>query len=267
MDRVDYEFLEVERRKDNIAIVRFNRPESLNALNRGLMREIEKLTEEFYGDTETRVVIFTGKGKYFSAGADLFEKPTIETPTVLEKIRYLKTGPRMIWKIYEMEQITIAAINGAAMGGGCCIATACDFRIGDEGCVAGFPEVKLGMNLSWISVPMVTHIIGPVNAKKMIILARNNSAETLLKWGFIEEIVKPKENLIKRAIELAQDYAEMPPIAAQMVKRSVNETVSALDRAIMHQDREQFYLTSLTEDYKEGIKSFFEKRKGKFKGN
>ena len=165
-----------------------------------------------------------------------------------------------------MEQITIAAINGAAMGGGCCIATACDFRIGDEGCVAGFPEVKLGMNLSWISVPMATHIIGPVNAKKMIILARNNSAETLLKWGFIEEIVKP-DNLIKRAIELAQDYAEMPPIAAQMVKRSVNETVSALDRAIMHQDREQWYLTSKTEDYKEGIKSFFEKRKGKFKGN
>ena len=86
-------------------------------------------------------------------------------------------------------------------------------------------------------------------------------------YSFIEEIVKPKENLIKRAIEFAQDYAEMPPIAAQMVKRSVNQTVSALDRAIMHQDREQYYLTSKTEDFNEGIKSFFEKRKGKFKGN
>ena len=261
---MEYKHLLIEKRDDHIAIVTLNRPDQLNTLNSTLMREIEHLTEEFQEDTETRVVIFTGAGKYFSGGVDL--KETRKPSTLLEQTRAKQIGPRMIRKIFMMDQITIAAINGGAFGGGCCIVTACDFRIGAEGCMAGFPESRLGMNLSWTAVPLTVHLIGPTNAKEMIILGKNVKAQKLLKWGFLMDVV-PKEELLERAVEIAKNYAEMPPIPAQMIKKSINYVSAALDQAIMHMDADQHSLTMKTDDLKEGIASFFGRRKGNYKGN
>ncbi len=261
---MEYKHLLIEKRDDHIAIVTLNRPDQLNALNSTLMREIEQVTGEFQRDTETRVVIFTGAGKYFSVGADLKEQRS--PSTLLEQTRAKQIGPRMIRKIFMIDQITIAAINGGALGGGACIVSACDFRIGAEGCMSGFPESRLGMNLSWVSVPLVVHLIGPTFAKEMIILGKNNDAQTLLKWGFISEIV-PREGLLERAIEIARNYVEMPPIPAQMIKKSINHIIGALDQAIMHMDADQHSLTMKTEDLREGIAAFFGKRKGNYKGN
>ncbi|MHA2186266.1 MAG: enoyl-CoA hydratase/isomerase family protein, partial [Promethearchaeota archaeon] len=221
---MDYKHLLIERRDDHIAIVTLNRPDQLNTLNSTLMRELEKVTEDFHEDTDTRVVIFTGAGRYFSGGADLKEQRI--PATLLEQSRAKQIGPRMIRKIFMMDQITIAAINGGAFGGGCCIVSACDFRIGDENCRAGYPESKLGMNLSWVSVPLAVHLIGPTYAKEMIILGKNNEAQTLLKWGFLNEVV-PREKLLERAIEIAKEYARMPPIPAQMIKKSINHIIGA----------------------------------------
>ncbi len=100
----------------------------------------------------------------------------------------------------------------------------------------------------------------------MIILGKNNKAPTLLKWGFLSEIV-PKEKLLERAIEIANNYVEMPPIPAQMIKKSINHIIGALDHAIMHMDADQHSLTMTTEDLREGIAAFFGKRKGNYKGN
>jgi enoyl-CoA hydratase/carnithine racemase len=262
--KMEYKNLIVEKRVDHIAIVTLNRPEQLNTLSTDLMKEIEYLTEEFQSDTETRVVIFTGAGKYFSGGRDLTEQqvPT----TVLERQRAIQNGPRMIRKLYNMNQITIAAINGGAFGGGCGIVSALDFRIGDENCMAGFPESRLGMSLSWTILPLVVHLIGATYAKEMTILGKNNNAQTLLKWGFLNEIV-PQENLLDRAIEIAKEYAAMPPIPAQMIKKTINHINGALDQAIMHMDMDQLMLTLQTEDLREGVAAFFGKRDGKFKGN
>ena len=206
----------------------------------------------------------TGAGRYFSGGRDLTEQggPT----TVLGRQRAIQNGPRMIRKLFVMEQITIAAINGGAFGGGCCIASALDFRIGDEKCMAGFPESRLGMSLSWTILPIILHLIGPTFAKEMTILGKNNDAQTLLKWGFLSEVV-PKENLLERAIEIAKEYARMPPIPAQMIKKTINHISGALDQAVMHMDMDQLMLTLQTEDLREGISAFFGKRDGKFKGN
>ncbi|MHA1932086.1 MAG: enoyl-CoA hydratase/isomerase family protein [Promethearchaeota archaeon] len=261
---MEYKNLLIEKRDDHIAIVTLNRPDQLNTLNSTLMGEIEHLTEEFQEDTETRVVIFTGAGKHFSGGADL--KESRKPATLLEQTRAKQIGPRMIRKIFMMDQITIAAINGGAFGGGCCIVTACDFRIGAEGCMAGFPESRLGMNLSWGAVPLTVHVIGPTYAKEMIILGKNNDAQTLLKWGFLSEVV-PKEKLLDRAIKIAKEYTEIPPIPAQMIKKSINHVIGALDQAIMHMDADQHSLTTKTEDLKEGIAAFFGKREGNYKGN
>ena len=261
---MEYKHLLIEKRDDHVAIVTLNRPDQLNALNSALMSEIEYLTEEFQRDTETRVVIFTGAGKHFSVGADLKEQRA--PSNLLEQTRAKQIGPRMIRKIFMMDQITIAAIKGGALGGGACIVSACDFRIGEENCMAGFPESRLGMNLSWVAVPLVVHLIGPTFAKEMIILGKNNDAQTLLKWGFLSEIVL-KEKLLERAIEFAKDYVEMPPIPAQMIKKSINHIIGALDQAIMHMDADQHSLTMTTEDLREGIAAFFGKRKGNYKGN
>ncbi|MHA2122028.1 MAG: enoyl-CoA hydratase/isomerase family protein, partial [Promethearchaeota archaeon] len=100
----------------------------------------------------------------------------------------------------------------------------------------------------------------------MIILGKNNDAQTLLKWGFLSEIVS-KEKLIERAIEIAKDYVKMPPIPAQMIKKSINHIIGALDQAIMHMDADQHSLTMTTEDLREGFTAFFGKREGKYKGN
>ncbi len=261
---MEYKNLIIEKREDHIAIVTLNRPAKLNALSTPLMSDIEHVTEEFHSDTETRVVIFTGAGKIFSAGRDLSENPP--RTNFLGRQRANQIGPRMIRKLFNMEQITIAAINGGALGGGAGIAAALDFRIGDENCYAGYPESRLGMSLSWTILPLMVHLIGPMYAKEMVILGKNYDAQTLLKWGFLSEVVS-KEKLIDRAIEIAKEYASMPPIPAQMIKKSVNNISSALDNAIMHMDMDQLMLTLGTKDLMEGINAFFGKRKGEFKGD
>ena len=261
-------YLTIEK-DQHVATVIFNRPDALNALNVQLMHEIIATAEAFREDVETRVVIFTGAGKCFSAGLDLTDTEYIQRfqeDSMLMKLRFLKLGPRMIKAIYDMDQITIAAVNGAATGGGACIAAACDFRLGAENCLVGYPEVGLSMNLSWVALPMCVNLIGPSKAKQMVILAKKENAATLLKWGFLDEVVSA-EDLLASAKKMAGTYASRPPIVAQMVKRSVNAIASALDQAIMHMDADQFLLSSETEDFTEGITAFLEKREPRFKGN
>jgi len=263
-----YQHLTIEKNRW-IATVYLNRPEKANALNVELMNEIAEAANAFNDDTETRVVIFSGKGSHFSAGADLSgrsEGDIQAESTMLMRQRQLKIGPRMISSLFNMDQITIAAINGMALGGGACITTACDFRIGAENCAAGYPEVPLGMSLTWVSLPLCVHLIGPARAKRMVILGKKETAKTLLDWGFLDEVV-PEDQLMNAALEMANAYTAMPPVAAQMVKKSINAISSALDQSIMHMEMDQLMLTHLGEDNREGVMAFFEKRKAVFKGN
>ncbi len=213
---MNYENLIVER-QGKIAIVKFNRPDRLNALSIDLMQDIERVTEEFQEDIETRVVIFTGQGKHFSAGADLRDpkRAVNAKASLLEKQRQFHLGPRMIQKLYRHEPITLAAIKGGALGGGACIVSALDLRIGTEDCFCAYPESGLGIPLSWVSLPLCVHLIGPARAKRFVILAQREKAQTLLDWGFLDEVV-PGDRLLDRAMEMAAQYAAMPPVAAQM---------------------------------------------------
>ena len=263
---MNYTSLTIER-SDQIAVVRLNRPEKHNALSITLMEEIETLTDELRKDVDTRVVVFTGAGKHFSAGVDLTEPRRLESiqKSTLARLRDSHLGPRMLKKILDIDQITIAAINGGALGGAACMVSAMDFRIGADDCFVAYPECRLGMSLSWVSVPLCVHLVGPARAKRFIILAQRETAQTLLDWGFLDEIA-PKDQLLTQAMAMAKQYAAMPPIPAQMIKKSVNAISCALDQSIMHMDMDQLALTATTQDYREGISAFLEKRKPEFRG-
>ena len=263
--KAEYEFLEIEQ-SGPITTVWLNRPEKFNALSVDLMAEVEQVSRSFLNAETTRVVVFRGRGKHFSAGADLKpDRAAARTPLVMRR-RDSALGARMIRAILEIDQVTIAGLQGAALGGAVCLATACDFRIGSEDCFCGYPEVNLGMNLMWQALPLCVHLIGPARAKRMIMLGANENAQTLQDWGFLDEVVE-RERLDEAVIAMAGDYASQPPVAVQMIKQSINAVNSALDAAIMHMDTDQNLLTATTEDLREGMAAFLEKRKPEFKGN
>ena len=246
-----------------IATVSIDRPNSMNALSIEVLKEFCTLQEYFREDLETRVVIFTGEGENFSAGADLKEKAQLSTK--LESWRN-NFGKPAIKSILEIDQITIAAVNGYCLGGAACIASACDFRIASNKSLLGYPEINLGINLNWLGLPLAVRLIGPAKAKKMVIGGENENAETLLSWGFYDEICDA-DSLMDQAISMANLYASKSPIAAQMIKRSVNNLVYKNDESIMHMDYDQTLLTHETQDRREAVTAFFEKRDPSFKGD
>ena len=251
------------KKEGYICWVYLNRPKSLNALNTEILKELTEFNSSLNEDLDSRVIIYTGSGENFSSGADLKEKQ--KPKTKLEAWRK-NFGKPAIWSFLEVNQITIAAINGYCLGGAACIASACDFRIASDSSMLGYPEINLGINLNWLCLPLAVRLIGPAKAKRIVISGENENAETLLKWGFYDE-VHPKENLLKAAKKMANLYASKPPIAAQMIKRSVNELTYSGDDAIMHMDYDQTLLTHETRDRKEAIMSFFEKRVPEYKGD
>ncbi len=261
---MDFEHIVVTK-NGPVATLLFNRPLESNALNLRIMEEIEFASRQFLGDEQTRVVVFRGAGRHFSAGADLKQRGS-QSLSLNMRRRSAGLGARMIRAILEINQVTIAAIHGAALGGGACIPTACDFRIGSDDCFVGYPEVNLGMNLMWRSLPLCVRLIGPARAKRMIMLGDNENAQTLLGWGFLDEMV-PRPELDQAVAKMAERYAGQSPIAVQMIKQSINAVSYALDDAIMHMDTDQNLLTGFSGDQKEGMQAFLEKRKPDFKGN
>jgi enoyl-CoA hydratase len=260
-----YQHVTIERHGP-IAVVTFNRPERANALNYAHLAEIEQAALAFRDDAQTRAVIFTGAGKHFSSGADLTD-PGAEyrVPLVLRR-RRTRIGERVIHALYDIDQITIAAWNGAAMGGGACIATALDFRIGADDCFMQYPEIDIGLNLMWQSLPLCTRLVGASRAKRLVAGGERVHAQTLLQWGALDDLV-PRAQLLQRALEMAGHYAAKPPAAVQMIKRSVNAIEAVLDRSVMHMDADQNLFAQTTEDRRIAAASYRGDDKPTFTGN
>jgi enoyl-CoA hydratase/carnithine racemase len=265
------EFLSIEKGlgpDGRIAVVRFDRGDGLNGLSPEAMRQLTSVARGFEDDADTSVVVLTGSAKAFSAGFDL-KDPEGRSRRDMDLgglRRALKVGPRLTRAWQEVEQITICAIEGFAVGGGVALAVALDFRVMAENAHLRVPEIGLGMNMSWQSVPRMLHLIGPARTKQAVILADQRiSAQEAHDWGLVEEIAEPGK-AFDVAMLLAEKVARQPPISVAMTKLTVNRLTYALDDLASHMDTDQFALASMSEDHKEGVAAFRERRKPRFRG-
>jgi enoyl-CoA hydratase/carnithine racemase len=172
-----------------IAVVRFDRGDGLNALSPEALRQLTAAARSFEDDADTSVVVLTGSAKAFSAGFDLKdpEGRSRRSMDIGSLRRHLKLGPRLTRAWHELEQVTIAAIEGFCIGGGVALAVALDFRVMASNAHLRVPEIGLGMNMSWQSVPRMLHLIGPARTKQAVILADERiSAAEAHDWGLVE---------------------------------------------------------------------------------
>ncbi|WP_377828097.1 enoyl-CoA hydratase/isomerase family protein [Bradyrhizobium lupini] len=250
-----------------VAVVRFDRGDRINALSDDATRELTRAAQCFEDDAETSVVILTG-GKSFSAGADMKAGGARSSTStdVAALRRQFRKGPRLTRAWYEMDQVTIAAIEGFCIGSGLALAVALDFRIMARDAHIRIPEIALGMNMSWQTIPRMLQLIGPARTKQAVILANQSiSAEEAYQWGLVEQLTEPGETF-NAAMELAEKVAAQPSIPVAMTKQTINRLAGALDDLASHMDLDQLTLTCLTEDHKEGVAAFRDKRKPQFKG-
>ena len=247
-----------------VATITLDRPEKRNALTPASLRQLQRFAEDLREAADVRAVILQAEGKDFSVGADLSSVGGSPEPTVQLR-RTAEQGARLMRALREIPQPTICVLQGIATGGATCIASACDFRIASDDARIGYGEVKLGINLMWNAVPLAVQLVGPARAKRLIMTGDLVSSTTLANWGFVDELVSVGEQRAA-AVAMAARYSALPPIAVQMIKRSVNALSGALSESIMHADADQWLLATRTPDFAEAITAFREKRPARFTG-
>ncbi|HWD48673.1 MAG TPA: enoyl-CoA hydratase/isomerase family protein [Rhizomicrobium sp.] len=259
------EFVSITR-DSGVATVTFDRGDGRNALSRQAILELTQAARSFADDLETHAVVLTGKGA-FTAGADL-KDPAMDRRKangLLERRHMVRIGPDLCDAWEKIEQITICAIEKYAIGGGVALAGACDFRVLGKSATMRLPEIPLGMNMSWHAVPRIVSLIGPARAKRFIIYGEDIGAEDALAWGLCDEVV-PDGEALAAARRWAEKTVKLPPNAVRMTKQSVNAVANALHHATTFMDLDQYALATTSDDYKEAIKAFLEKREPKFTG-
>ena len=250
-----------------VAEVRLNRPAARNAFSRSLMRQLTEAAHRFRASTDIQAVILSGAETYFSAGADLADPERgLGVATRLERRQIARLGPDLCQAWEDLEQVTIAAIEGYCIGGAAALALACDFRIAGGDAYLRLPEIALGMNMSWRSLPRLATLVGPARAKRFAIFCEPCAADEALRWGMVDAVT-PTGGALAEARSWAAKVAALPPIPVRMTKEAINTAAGALHRATSVMDRDQWMLTSETTDFAEGARAFFEKRSPKFEGD
>lgn len=252
--------IEVERPENKIAILKLNRPEKLNALNLEVLRELNRVVEELEKDSEILCVIITGEGRAFCAGADIDQMLDMDP---IEAMEFSETGQNILSKIENSKKVYIAAINGYALGGGCEIAMACDIRVMQRGAKIGQPEINLGIIPGFGGTQRLPRLVGVGKAKELILTGRTLGEEEALRIGLVEEIA---ENALERAMEIAREISKKGPISLYYAKELVNKSLFQDLSTALEMERIFFSNLFSTEDQKEGMRAFLEKREPKFKG-
>lgn len=255
------EFIKVTEQKEPfIALIELNRPKELNALNKQLMEEVRDALQALDKNEQVRVIIITGNEQAFAAGAD------IKQMADKSAIDMLLIDQFSTWdQIRKTKKPIIAAVSGFALGGGCEFAMTCDMIIASETAKFGQPEIKIGTIPGAGGTQRLTRAVGKAKSMELILTGRFLSAEEAHFYGLVNKVV-PKEMYLQEALSLAKEIAQMSPVAVQLAKEAVNRSYEThLDEGLAF-ERKNFYLTFASEDQKEGMKAFVEKRKADFKG-
>jgi len=248
------------QKKYETGIILLNRPETMNALQTGTLRELADSLAELEKDDQVRVILLTG-GKNFCAGADIREMKG-KTPEEAES--FAKLGHSVLDQIENCTKPVLAAIAGYALGGGCELALACDMRIADETAKLGQPEVTLGLVPGFAGTQRLTRLVGASRAKEMILTGTVIGANEAEFIGLINRVV-PEGKVMEHAEETARIISQRSPVAVRLAKEMINRS-SEIEKGLAMMDVASFGLCFASEDHVEGINAFLEKRKPRFKG-
>jgi enoyl-CoA hydratase len=246
-----------------LGIVTLERPDRLNAIDRAMTGELADLVGWLETDNSVRVVIVTGAGRAFCAGADIKERA--ESPDDLSVQRTASVISPTFRRLERLSQITIAAINGPAAGGGLELALACDLRIASSAARMALPEVTLGILPGAGGTQRLPRLVGPARAKEMMLFGEFVDAAKALDWGIVNAVAEPEE-LIDVARAWANGLLDMAPLSLAHIKGAVNVAMdSDLDSGIQYEQRVST-IVAMSEDRREGQRAFVEKRKPHFTG-
>lgn len=244
-----------------VGIVSMSRPKALNALNTEVLQELDAALDGLEKNEDVYVIVLTGEGKAFVAGADI-EEMRIMTPEEAKK--FAELGSRVLKKIETIDKPVIAAVNGYALGGGCELAMACDIIIAGEQAKFGQPEVGLGITPGFGGTQRLPRIVGTKIAKEIIFTGSTIGAEEAQRIGLVNRIVPPNTSL-QTAVEMAKSIASKGQIAVRNAKAAINKGIETdIDSGVAIENI-LFAACFENDDQKEGMSAFLEKRKANFK--
>ncbi|MGA2308865.1 MAG: enoyl-CoA hydratase-related protein [Candidatus Bathyarchaeia archaeon] len=259
---MDFKYIIYEK-SEGIATITLNRPEALNAFSKEVVEEILQALEDVKNDENVRVVVLTGAGeKAFSAGADI---KAMAGMTALKARELSLMGEKLCLALENLEKPVIAALNGYALGGGLEVAMSCDLRVASENARMGQTEINIGLIPGWGGTQRLTRLIGRAKAKELVFTGRMIDAKTAEQLGIIN-MVAPADKFKETVRQFALELASKAPVAVRVAKALINKGADiGLDSALAL-EREGFGVVASTEDLKEGVSAFTEKRKPVFKG-
>lgn len=258
MDK-EYELIQTSV-KGAIGVVLLNRPEVLNALNRQMVAEILAAMETYDRDPEIKVILLAGNGRAFAAGADIDEMMDADAIS-LESLNQFTDWDRLAW----IKKPIIGAVHGFALGGAFELALCCDMLFAAENAEFGFPEVNLGVMPGAGGTQRLTKLVGKTKAMEWILSGKRISAKEALLHGIINTTFA-QEVLMEETFKFANVISSQAPLAVRLIKESILKAVDYPLYEGMQYERKNFYLLFATEDQKEGMRAFKEKRKPEFKG-
>jgi enoyl-CoA hydratase len=243
-----------------VGLVRLNRPQALNALNATLMEELMSALEAFDSDSSVGCMVITGSERAFAAGADIKEMADASAVDML-----LRDNISRFDRLRQVKKPVIAAVSGWCLGGGNELAMSCDMIVASESARFGQPEINIGVIPGAGGTQRLTRAIGKAISMEMVLNNRVLSAQEALQYGLVNRVV-PVERYLEEALELADQIAERAPLAVRLGKEAVNQAFESFLGDGLKDERRSFYLLFASQDQKEGMSAFVEKRKAEWKG-
>jgi enoyl-CoA hydratase len=248
------------KKDDGVALLTVDRPEALNAMNFDMLQELSQVLDRVASDDEVRVLVVTGAGRAFIAGADIGHMSSM---TAQEAKAWSQLGQATVGKLEKLRRPVIAAVNGYALGGGTELALACDIRIASDKAVFGQPEVVLGMIAGFGGTQRLPRLVGPGKAKEMLFTGDRYDAQAAYEMGLVNKVV-PADELLPYCLDIAKRIAARGPQAVRFTKEAIDHGQNLTLERALHKETDLYALIFSTDEPREGCDAFLEKREPKF---